>query len=228
MRFPFEAGMNIPAIKELSSLQTIMNIDWLDIAKRIQAIAQAGLEYGQDKYDLDRYQQLRSLSVEIMHGLTDEPVEKITELFASEKGYQTPKVDIRGVVFRDGKILMVKEGVDGGWTLPGGWADVGYSPFEIAAKEVWEEAGLEVKPVRLLAVLDKTKWPMPLDKYHIYKLFILCEDSGGNIKPGMETLDAKWMDRLENPVLSTPRTCKEQFDLMFEYMDNEQKAVICD
>ncbi len=205
-----------------------MGTNWLDIAKRIQAIAQAGLEYGQDKYDLDRYQQLRSLSVEIMHGLTDEPVEKITELFASEKGYQTPKVDVRGVVFRDNKILMVQEGVDGGWTLPGGWADVGYSPLEIAAKEVWEEAGLKVEPKRLLAVLDKTKWPMPVDKYHIYKLYILCKDSGGDIYPGMETLDVKWMDRSENLALSTPRTCKEQIDLMFEYYDNPKKPITCD
>ena len=135
-----------------------MNVNWLEVAKKIQAIAQSGLEYGYDKYDLDRYQQLREISVEIMHGLTDEPVEKITNLFASEKGYQTPKVDIRGVVFRDNKLLVVKEGIDGKWTIPGGWADVCFSPFEIAEKEVWEEAGLKVKSKRLLAVLDKTKW----------------------------------------------------------------------
>ena len=207
-----------------------MTVDWLDIAKRIQAIAQSGLEYGYDKYDLDRYQQLRNISVEIMHGLTDEPVEKITELFASEKGYQTPKVDVRGVIFRNGKLLMVQEGVDSNWTLPGGWADVDrpQSARVEDQKEVWEEAGLKVKPIRLLAVLDKTRWPMPHDKYHIYKIFVLCEDLGGEIQHGMETLDVKWMDRSERLSLSLPRTCQEQIDLMFEYYDKPEKGVVCD
>ncbi len=205
-----------------------MAADWLSIAKRIQAIAQGGLEFGYDKYDLDRYQQLREISVEIMHGLTDEPVEKITHLFASEKGYQTPKVDIRGVVFREKKLLMVKEGADGNWTLPGGWADIAHTPFDVAKKEVWEEAGLKVEPIRLLAVLDKTRWPMPSDKYHIYKMFILCNDLGGDIAHGMETLDTKWMDRSERLPLSLPRTCQEQIDLMFEFFDNPQKLVVCD
>ena len=205
-----------------------MATDWLNIAQRIQAIAQAGLEYGYDKYDIDRYQQLRDISVEIMHGLTDEPVEKISNLFASEKGYQTPKVDVRGVVFRDGNILMVQEGVDSGWTLPGGWGDVCYSPFEIAEKEVWEEAGLKVKPLKLLAVVDKMKWEMPLDKYHVYKFFILCEDLGGDIKSGMETLDVKWMDRSEKLTLSEPRIIQSQIDLMFEFYDNPQKEAVCD
>lgn len=202
--------------------------NWLDIAKRIQAIAQSGLEYGYDKYDIDRYQQLRAISVEIMHGLTDEPVEKITELFASEKGYQTPKVDVRGVVFRKGKLLMVQESADNKWSIPGGWADVGHTPFDIAQKEIWEEANLKVKPVRLLAVLDKMKWPMPADKYHIYKLFILCEDLGGDIATGMETLDVKWIERTEKLNLSLPRTCQEQIDLMFEYYDKPEKDAICD
>jgi ADP-ribose pyrophosphatase YjhB (NUDIX family) len=205
-----------------------MEFDWLNIAKRLQSIAQAGLEFGADKYDLERYQMIRDISVEIMQHYTDAPLEKIIELFASEKGYQTPKVDVRGVVFRNGKILMVREGVDGNWTLPGGWADVGYTPFEVTQKEVWEEAGLEVKPVKLLAVFDKIKHPHPPDKYHIYKMFILCHDLGGDIKPGMETLDAKWVRRNEKMPLSTPRITQEQIDIMFEYFDNPGKEVLCD
>lgn len=205
-----------------------MNFDWLDITKKLQSIAQAGLEYGADKYDLERYQMIRDISVEIMQHYTDAPIEKITELFASEKGYQTPKVDIRGVVFRENKILMVKEGLDGNWTLPGGWADVGYSPFEIAEKEVWEESGLKVKPIRLLTVFDKLKHAHPPDIYHIYKLFILCEDLGGEIKPGMETLDVQWVPQDEKLHLSTPRITQEQIDLMFEYLKNPDKEVLCD
>jgi ADP-ribose pyrophosphatase YjhB (NUDIX family) len=205
-----------------------MAFDWLDLAKRLQSIAQAGLTYGYDKYDLERYQQIRDISVEILSHHTEIPAEKVVQIFASESGYQTPKVDIRGVVFRDGKILMVREGIDGNWGLPGGWADVGYTPFEIAQKEVWEEGGIAVKPLRLLAVFDKTKHPHPPDIYHIYKLFILCEDLGGEIKPGMETLEVKWADRTERLPLSTPRITQNQIDIMFEFFDNPEKDVLCD
>ncbi|MBN2485385.1 MAG: NUDIX hydrolase [Bacteroidales bacterium] len=205
-----------------------MAFEWLHIAKRLQSIAQSGLEYGYDKYDLERYQMIREISVEIMQNFTDAPVEKIIGLFASETGYQTPKVDVRGVVFRQGKILMVREGIDGNWGLPGGWADVGYTPFEVAQKEVWEEAGLKVMPQRLLAVFDKAKHPHPPDRYHVYKIFILCDDLGGDIKPGMETLDVKWAGRDERLPLSAPRITQNQIDTMFEYFDNPAKAVMCD
>ncbi len=205
-----------------------MAFDWLNIAKRLQSIAQAGIEFGHDKFDLERYQMIRDLSVEIMQHHTDTPIEKIIELFASEKGYQTPKVDVRGVVFREGKILMIQEGSDQKWALPGGWADVGYTPLEVTKKEVWEEAGIEVEPKRLLAVFDKMKHGHPPDKYHIYKLFILCEDKGGEIKPGMETMNAKWVSRNETMPLSTPRLTKEELDIMFEFLDNPEKVVLCD
>jgi ADP-ribose pyrophosphatase YjhB (NUDIX family) len=205
-----------------------MELFWLNIAKKLQSIAQAGLEFGHDKYDLERYQMIRDISVEIMKNYSDAPVEKIIELFASEKGYQTPKVDVRGVVFREGKILMVREGIDGNWSLPGGWADVGYTPFQIAEKEVWEEAGIYTKAVRLLTVFDKMFHGHPPDKYHVYKLFILCNDSGGDIKPGMETLEVRWVDRNERLPLSLPRLTQEELDVMFEYLDNPDKDVLCD
>lgn len=205
-----------------------MAFDWLLIAKEIQSIAQAGLTYGENKYDLDRYRQLRELSVRIMKEHTNAPLGKIRNLFASEKGYQTPKVDIRGVVFRDGKVLMVRESIDGLWTLPGGWADVNYSPFEIAAKEVFEEAGIHVEPKQLLAVFDKMKHRHPPDLYHVYKLFILCSDSGQDVKPGMETIDAGWFDRNNIPELSSLRITKEQIDIMFEFYDDPDKDVMCD
>lgn len=205
-----------------------MAFNWLLIAKEIQAIAQAGLTYSENKYDLDRYRQLREMSVRIMEEHTEAPVNKIRDLFASEEGYQTPKIDIRGVVFRDGKILMVRESTDNLWTLPGGWADVNYSPFEIAAKEVSEEAGIEVKPQRLLAVFDKMKHAHPPDLYHVYKLFILCTDSGQNVKPGLETTDADWFDRDKIPPLSLLRITKKQIDIMFEFYDHPKKDVLCD
>lgn len=205
-----------------------MKPDWLHIAKEIQSLAQAGLTYSENKYDLERYRQLRELSIVILHEYTDISLDKIRELFADETGYQTPKVDIRAVIFRDGKILMVREGVDGKWTLPGGWADVGYSPFEIAVKEVNEEAGINVKPVRLLAVFDKMKHLHPPDAYHVYKLFILCHDSGEETHPGMETTDTRWVSRDNIPPLSLLRITGEQIQIMFEYLDHPDKEVLCD
>ncbi len=205
-----------------------MSLHWLQIAKELQSIAQAGLTYSENKYDLDRYRQLRELSIKILHEYTDVPIEKIYTLFASEEGYQTPKVDIRSVVFRSGKVLMVRESIDGLWTLPGGWADIGYSPFEVAIKETFEEAGIHVKPMRLLAVFDKMKHSHPLDIYHVYKIFILCEDSGQDTHPGMETIDVGWFDRNGLPPLSLLRITKEQILTMFEFYDDPDKKVLCD
>ena len=205
------------------------DFNWLDIAKELQAIAQTGLTFTENKYDVERYEMIRDISIRILNTYTDEPIEKIRDVFAFETGYQTPKVDIRGVVFRNNKILMIKEDVDGKWTLPGGWADIGLSPFEIAKKEVFEEAGLEVKPERLLAVYDKAKDPdHPKDYYHIYKLFILCADSGGEVKTGMETTDVGWFSLDEIPPLSTPRITTRQIKRMFEYKDNAELGVDCD
>ncbi len=205
-----------------------MSFDWLQIAKEIQSIAQAGLAYSENKFDIDRYQRLRELSIRILQEYTGAPVEKIRNLFASEEGYQTPKVDVRGVIFRKGKILMVREALDGKWTLPGGWADVGFSPFEIAEKEVFEEAGIKVTPERLLAVFDKMKHSHPPDIYHVYKLFILCSDSGQDVKPGMETTEVDWFSRDEIPVLSELRVTREQINIMFGFYDHPGKDVICD
>jgi ADP-ribose pyrophosphatase YjhB (NUDIX family) len=205
-----------------------MRFDWLYIAKELQSIAQAGLTYGENKYDIERYSRLREISTSILHAYTGVPHEKIRILFAGETGYQTPKVDVRGVVFRKGKVLMVQESLDGLWSLPGGWADVNYSPFEIAVKEVKEEAGIDVKALRLLAVFDKMKHPHPPDIYHVYKLFILCTDSGQPVMPGMETTAAGWFGRDEIPELSGLRITREQILTMFEYYDNPEKDVMCD
>jgi ADP-ribose pyrophosphatase YjhB (NUDIX family) len=205
-----------------------MSFEWLDIAKQIQSIAQAGLTFTENKYDIDRYKQLRELSVKIMEELTGIGHEKLVRLFASEKGYQTPKVDIRGVVFREDKILMVKETIDGHWSLPGGWADVGYTPFEVAVKEVWEESGLIVRPVRLLAVLDKKSHAHPPDLYHVYKIFILCEETGGELTTSMETSEAGFFPPDELPPLSVNRITKEQIEMMFDFKNNPGKPAICD
>lgn len=205
-----------------------MDNKWLDWAKQIQAIAQTGLTYVRDVYDQERYQQLRQLSIEMMAEYTSVGKEKIELTFASDTGYATPKVDIRGVVFRDNRILMVREKIDGAWALPGGWADIGYSPFEIAVKEIREEAGFHVAPVRLLAVLDKKFHNHPPEPYHIYKLFILCEIVGGEARGGLETSAVQFFREHELPELSAERNTEAQIKTMFEFLRDPGKAVICD
>jgi ADP-ribose pyrophosphatase YjhB (NUDIX family) len=201
---------------------------WLEMAKKMQALAQSGLEYSDNKYDIDRYQQLRNLSLQIMNDFTGMPMEQLTHAFAGEHGYQTPKVDVRGVVFRGDQILMVRETIDGCWSLPGGWADVGLTPKQVAAKEVWEEAGLIVVPGKLLAVLDKSVHNHPPDMYHIYKIFILCRETGGELKGGMETSETGFFGPDTFPPLSTPRITREQISLMYEFKNNPAKEAVVD
>jgi ADP-ribose pyrophosphatase YjhB (NUDIX family) len=203
-------------------------MDLLEIAKRIQAIAQAGIAYSEGNYDLERYNELREISVGMVSQLTGRETRVIREIFASETGYQTPKVDIRSVVFKEGKILLVKETIDGCWSLPGGWADVGYSPFEVAVKETFEESGYEVEPVRLLAVHDKGKHPHPSDIFHVYKLFILCKLMGGSAKTSHETTEVSFFGRNNLPPLSVPRNTVEQIRMLFDFHDNPGKDVVCD
>jgi len=199
---------------------------WLEFAKRVQALAQAGLTYAENDYDRERYEELSDISINILAQLTGEEVPKIKDLFTNEVGYQTPKVDVRAVIFQEGKILMVREKIDNCWSLPGGWADVGYSPAEVAVKETREEAGLEVRPVKLLAVLDKKFHPHPPSPYHTYKIFLLCEVLGGTLQIGSETLDVQYFNRAELPELSVERGTVSQINLMFEFLDNQQKQAV--
>jgi ADP-ribose pyrophosphatase YjhB (NUDIX family) len=207
---------------------------WLAWAKRIQAIAQAGLTYSQSSYDRDRYQALRALSVEIMAShmdLADGDRPRLAELFASDYGYPTPRVDVRAFVVADGKglrgssseavapdgqILLVRERVDGRWSIPGGWADVGSSPAEMAVRETAEESGYQVEARRLLAVWVKARHnpsPYPAD---VYKLVVACDLVGGAAAAGSETLDVGWFAPDDLPELSVGRTTAAQIHRLAE------------
>jgi ADP-ribose pyrophosphatase YjhB (NUDIX family) len=205
-----------------------MEYQWLDVVKRLQAIAQAGLTYAENGYDLERYEQLRQITVEIMADLSGTDTLTVEKLFANETGYQTPKVDVRAVVFEQGRILMVRETIDGCWTLPGGWADIGLTPAEVAVKEAREESGLEVEPVRLLAVLDKKCHPHPPTPYHTYKIFILCRKVGGALGTSYETSDSGFFDRDRLPPLSADRITPSQISLLYEFHDNPAKEAVFD
>lgn len=205
-----------------------MEIKWLEWAKQIQAIAQIGLTYTKDIYDIERYENLRRLSIDILSNYTTIDNKEIKLTFASDTGYATPKVDIRAVVFKQNKILLVREKLDGAWALPGGWADIGLSPSEVAVKEVQEESGYTVVPVRLLAVLDKKFHNHPPEPYHVYKLFIHCEIVGGEAQGGMETSEVGFFEENKLPELSTERNTCEQIKIMFEFLHDPHKEIILD
>ncbi|WP_066070290.1 NUDIX hydrolase [Neobacillus soli] len=205
-----------------------MEPKWLEWAKQLQSIAQAGLTYSNDVYDLERFESIRNISVDILAQHTDIETTVIKDLFANETGYATPKVDIRAVVFQDEKILMVRENMDGLWALPGGWADIGLAPSEVAVKEVAEESGFDVKATKLLAVMDMKCHPHPPSSYHIYKLFIQCEIIGGKPKKGIETSDVNFFAENELPPLSTARNTTSQIEMAFTYLKNPQKPIYFD
>lgn len=200
--------------------------NWLEFAKKVHAIAETGLTFNKNEYDLERYEQLKELSFEMLSRIGNTSPEIVSDLFAHQKGYQTPKVDVRAVIIEDGKILMVQERVDGCWTLPGGWADVGLTPYENAVKEVWEESGLKVEPVRLLSVMDKKCYPHPPTPWYCYKIFVLCKRTGGELKPSMETLDAAFFDHDKLPPLSEERITREQLDIIYKLLEDDK--VWCD
>ena len=202
--------------------------DWLETAKRLNAIAQAGLHYTESDYDRDRYMQVREIAHRILNHYTGVAFEKLPGLFSFEKGYQTPKIDVRGVVVSHGKMLLVRERTDGLWSLPGGWCDVGFSPSKMVEKEVWEEAGVKVRAARLLAVLDKSYHQHPPDPFHSYKLFFHCHFLGGTPSRGMETLDTGWFTIEELPPLSIERNTEAQVETMFSLIDKPDHPTVFD
>jgi|HubBroStandDraft_1064217.scaffolds.fasta_scaffold76455_2 ADP-ribose pyrophosphatase YjhB (NUDIX family) len=190
---------------------------WLLWARELQAIAQTGLTFSQDNYDLDRYRRLRAIAVEMLAVGSNTALERVQGLFDQELGYPTPKVDVRAAVFRDDRILMVREISDGRWTLPGGWADVNQSPKESVEREVREESGYEVRAVKLAAVHDRRLHNRSAHPASIYKLFFICELIGGEPSPSIETSAVDFFARDQLPELSQGRTSPQQVERMFEY-----------
>lgn len=191
--------------------------------KRIQTLAEIGLEFSENSFDRERYEELQEISLQILERMTDVPIEKIVPVIAEKDGYKTPKIDVRAVVFNEeGKILLVQEKADSRWSMPGGWSDISYSPKEVAEKECMEEAGLVVKAVRLLAVIDKQKQKMPPAFEYTYKILLLCEKQGDDISTGSETDDVGWFAENELPELSTPRNNLKIIQMMFEFFRGER------
>ena len=197
---------------------------WLQWGRRLQAIAQTGLAYGKDPFDVERFEQVRTIASEIFGAHANLPTPAIERLFTAQAGYATPKVDVRAAVFRDGEILLVKETSDGLWTLPGGWADVGESPAECVAKEVHEESGFEVKVTKVLAVYDRDRHGHAALPFAVYKLVFLCEIVGGQAAASVETSEVAFFPRDRLPALSLTRVVPHQILNAFAHLDDPTRA----
>lgn len=194
---------------------------WLKWAIEIQAMAQSGLAYSHDVYDKERYERLREISAEMLAEQSDIPLEKVKDLFCNESGYQTPKLDTRAAIFKDGKILLTHEN-NGTWALPGGWCDVLESVRSNTIKEVKEETGLDVKAVRLIALQDRNKHNVPTYAYGICKVFVLCEIVGGEFVKNIETTEIAFFDFDDLPEnLANEKTNKEQIRMCFAAYTDE-------
>ena len=182
-------------------------IRWLEWAREIQALGQTGLAFSQTEYDTERYRRLMEISAEIVHGHTGLEKETLVENFLAQPGYATPKVDVRGAVLREGKILLVQERADQRWSMPGGWADVGDYPSEMVVREVWEESGFHVEPGKIVGVFDANRdSDGPLVFFHAYKVVFLCTLVGGEARISDETLAVDFFDFDDLPDLSLART----------------------
>lgn len=188
---------------------------WLEWAVELQSIAQAGLFYGKDVFDRERYQRVREIAAEMVACKGGLSMEKVRDLFCCETGYQTPKLDSRAAVFQDGKILLVQES-NGTWALPGGWVDAGLSVGESTVKEVLEEAGLEVTADQVIAVQDREKHNPEVYAYKVCKVFILCTLKGGAFKENIETLGSGYFSLEELPPLAVEKNTAEQVAMCFE------------
>jgi len=192
---------------------------WLEWAVELQSLAQAGLTYGRDKYDLERYQRIRDIAAEMVSLQGELPLETVKDLFCGESGYQTPKLDTRAAVFQDGKLLLVQE-ENGTWSLPGGWVDVNVSVGENVVKEVREEAGLEVTADLVIAVQDRERHNRPVYAYKVCKVFVLCSVLSGGFVPNLETVDSGYFSLDGLPPLAEEKNTAEQIAMCFEAYRN--------
>ena len=188
---------------------------WIQIAQRIQAIAQTGLNYAVSPYDIERYGELSAIAAAMIAGPEPLNIDRARLVFGAERGYATPKVDVRAAVFQQDRLLLVREREDGGWTLPGGWAEVGQSAAESVEREVREESGYLVKAVKLLACWDRNKHLHPAIPFHAYKLVFRCELAGGAPSASAETSEVGFFAEGQIPPLSLTRILPEQLQFVF-------------
>lgn len=203
------------------------NQKWIGWAQEIFSLSQAGLTYSQNEFDIARYQRLQELTAEMIASQSEITKESVLASFSMQAGYITPKVDVRGAVVRDGKILLIQERADDKWAMPGGWADLGNSPASVAEREVWEESGYHVKAEKVVAVIDANRIE-PFEFYHAYKLIFLCQLLDGEPRISYETLAVDFFDPNDLPPLSSYRTNEDMVQEVFAHIQDPTRPTAFD
>lgn len=201
---------------------------WLDIAREIQQLTQTGNAFAITNYEKDRYKRLSEIVTEIIEHHTQLDKEAVQKVMMEQPGYATPKVDVRSAIIKNEKILLVQESTDNCWALPGGWADVGDYPSEVATRETKEESGYDVKPVKVIGVFDANRIGRKLEFFHAFKIIFLCKLTGGEAKTSDETLDVKFFPFEDLPPLSLNRTNQKHIDEIILHLKNPERKTYFD
>jgi ADP-ribose pyrophosphatase YjhB (NUDIX family) len=204
------------------------SFNWLDIAREVQQLAQTGNAFAVTNYEKDRYKRLSEIVAEIIEHHTQLDKEAVQKVLMEQPGYATPKVDVRSVVIKDNKILLVQESTDNCWAMPGGWADVGDYPSQVAIRETKEESGYDVKPIKIIGVFDANRTGRRLEFFHAFKIIFLCELIGGEAKTSDETLDVKFFSFNELPPLSMNRTNQKHIDEIKLHLEDPERKTYFD
>lgn len=200
---------------------------WIDWAREIFSLSQAGLAYSKNEFDIERYKRLQEITAEMIESQSEISKESVLENFSMQAGYATPKIDVRGAVVRDNKILLIQERMDGKWAMPGGWADLGNSPASVAEREVWEESGYRVKAEKAVAVFDANRIE-PFEFYHAFKIIFLCRLIGGEPQVSHETLAVDFFELNNLPPLSIYRTNVNMLDEVFAHVKDPSRPTAFD
>jgi ADP-ribose pyrophosphatase YjhB (NUDIX family) len=200
---------------------------WMEWAREIFSLSQAGLTYSENPFDIDRYKRMQEITAEMIASRSDLEKEAVLESFSMQAGYITPKIDVRGAVIHQGRILLIQERADGRWSMPGGWADLGNAPASVAEREVWEESGYRVKAEKVVAVLDANRIE-PMEFYHAYKIIFLCKLLDGEPRTSYETLAVDFFDPNQLPPLSLFRTNEDMLQEVFAQVKDPLRPTVFD
>ena len=200
---------------------------WIEWAREIFSLSQAGLTYSKNEFDIERYKRLQEITAEMLESQSELSKVSVLESFSMQEGYPTPKIDVRGAVIREDKILLIQERTDGKWAMPGGWADLGNAPASVAEREVWEESGYHVKAEKVVAVLDANRI-QPMEYYHAFKIIFLCRLIDGEPRTSNETMAVDFFRLDELPPLSRYRTDEEMLREVFAHVKDPDRRTAFD
>ncbi|HEX9252603.1 MAG TPA: NUDIX hydrolase [Ignavibacteriaceae bacterium] len=202
--------------------------NWLEVAREIQQLSQTGLAFAVTDYEKNRYKRLTEITAEIIEHHTTLEKESVTKILMKHPGYATPKIDVRAAVIKDKKILLVQETTDNCWAMPGGWADVGDIPSEVAIRECKEESGYDVKPIKVIGVFDANRIGGHLEFFHAFKIIFLCELIGGEARTSDETIDVQFFDFDKLPALSLNRTNDKHLNEIKQHLIDPKRKTFFD